>query len=419
VVIRTGKRSGPDGLEWQLASGTGSTAGSGRRLGDPTSPVAERRGQILSATYAVATLGAIAIWAVAPGQVLNVFGVGIPIGLAGAAAVAFFVLRRHLPRFTEDVAVVASLALLGVGIAYIREAALFTPYYIWVGFSAPLWFPPRRAVGYLCLTAAACGAEMLLVGTATAMASWFATLAILIIAFFIVLLLSRALVDQGRLAAVGEMASAVGHELRNPLASVVNALFLIRSQLGEQVSPDLERHLRLAEDETRRAASISENLMAFVRPRRAEVRSFSVEELVTSVLASTPPPTGVHVEIELAGAWLVADRDQIGEVLTNLVDNAYKAMPDGGTLRLEGATENRRLSLQVQDTGVGMDRSVKARIFEPFFTTRAQGTGLGLAIVQRLVEGNGGTVRVRSEPGEGTCFTLRLPRASRPGRSGN
>ena len=414
MAIRTAKRSGFDSLGLlQLGSEARLTIRSARRLGTPTSPVARRRGEVLAGIYAVGGSGAIAVWAAAPAQVLNVFGLGVPIGLAGIAAVTFFVLRRHVPRYAEDVAVVASLALIGVGIAYMREPSIFAPYYVWVGFSAPLWFRPRRAVGYLLLTAAACGADMLLAGTATALASWFATVTILAMAFFIVLLLSRALVHQGRLAAVGEMASAVGHELRNPLGAVMQALFLVRHRLGEDIQPDVERYLSMAEDQTRRAVSISADLTAYVRPRRPEARSFALNELVSSVLAATPPPAGVRVETQIDDAWLLADHEQMREVLTNLVDNAYKSMPSGGTLRLDGTTDNGKVRLRVTDTGEGMDPSVQSKMFEPFFTTRTQGTGLGLAIVQRLLESNRASLSVKSTPGVGTCLTLRIPRGSR------
>ena len=360
--------------------------------------------------YGIATVGAIGAWAVAPGQILNVVGIGLPVATAGLASALFFLFRRRLPPYAEDVAVVGSLALVGVGIAYTAQPALFTPYFVWVGFSAPMWFPLRRAVLYLVLTIVACGADMLLAGTSAALASWFVTIAILVVAFLVVQFLSRSLVDHERLAAVGEMASAVGHELRNPLTAISNALFLIRASLPDALDPETERHLRLAEQETTRAASITEDVMAFVRPRHAVAARIDVSEVVAAALAAAPPPQGVRVEKDLAGVKLFADRDHVVEVLTNLLSNAYEAMPTG-SVTVRARLERGWVVLSVGDTGPGMEKTVRDRVFEPFFTTRHRGTGLGLAIVRRLVEDQGGAVEVVSAPGEGATFVLRLPAA--------
>lgn len=383
----------------------------GRRLGHRVSAVQERRGEILAMAYGIATLGAIGAWAAAPAQILNVVGMGLPVAMAGMASVSFFLFRLRLPPFAEDVAVVVSLALLGVGIAYTAQPALFTPYYVWVGFSAPMWFPRRRAVLYLLLTMVACGADMLLAGTEAALASWFVTSAILVVAFLVVQFLSRSLVDQERLAAVGEMASAVGHELRNPLTSISNALYLIRASLPDALDPETDRHLRLAVAETARASSITEDVMAFVRPRHAVKSRLEAGEVVAAALAAAPPPHGVRVDKDVPEAWLAADRDQVVEVLTNLLSNAYDAM-DAGTVTIRARPERGSVVLSVGDTGPGMEKAVRERIFEPFFTTRHRGTGLGLAIVRRLVEEHGGTVEVDSTPGQGSTFVLRLPAAA-------
>ncbi|HAM00714.1 MAG TPA: hypothetical protein DCQ30_00570 [Acidimicrobiaceae bacterium] len=382
----------------------------GRRLGHRVSAVAERRGEILAMAYGLATLGAIGAWAAAPGQILNVVGIAFPVATAGLASALFFLFRRRLPPYAEDVAVLGSLALLGVGIAYTAQPALFTPYYVWVGFSAPMWFGRRRAVLYLLLTMVACGADMLVAGTRAALASWFVTSAILVVAFLVVEFLSRRLVDHERLAAVGEMASAVGHELRNPLTAISNALYLIRASLPEPLDPETERHLRLAERETTRASSITEDVMAFVRPRVAVLARIEVREVVAAALATAPPPEAVRVEKDLSEARLYADRDQVVEVMTNLLSNAYEAMPSG-VVTVRARPERGRVVLSVADTGPGMEKAVSDRVFEPFFTTRHRGTGLGLAIVRRLVEDHGGTVEVHSTPGQGTTFVLRLPAA--------
>ena len=106
---------------------------------------------------------------------------------------------------------------------------------------------------------------------------------------------------------------------------------------------------------------------------------------------------------------LHADSKQIAQILTNLVDNAYQAMPDGGTLRIAARTEGDTAIITVEDSGEGVDPELVERFFEPFFTTRSEGTGLGLAIVHRLIEAHGGEISIQNGPSGGAVVTLRLP----------
>ena len=414
-LVRGRRRSGVD-REQSPGGLPGGEAGSvspspSRLLGQSTSAVTERRGEILATAYAIATAGAIAAWAVAPKEILNALGMGLPVAMAGVAAIAFHLFRRRLPPYAEDVGVLASLGLVGLGIAFVAQPALFTPYFVWVGFSAPMWFPRRRALLYLALTAMTCGADMLLAGTAAAMASWVVTTTILVVAFLLVQFLSNSLVAKERLATMGELASAVGHEMRNPLTSIGNALYLIRSEIGSASTPRLEQYLALGEREAARAGSIAEDLLSLARPRTSEVAPFEISSALHSALASAPPPAGVHVEEDIEPTVVLADRDQVAQILGNLLANAYQAMASGGTLRLATATERATVAVTVSDTGAGMDQRSQERMFEPFFTTRPGGTGLGLAIVRRLVDDNGGRVEVESAVGSGTHITIRLPKA--------
>ena len=142
-----------------------------------------------------------------------------------------------------------------------------------------------------------------------------------------------ALVQSERLTAVGEMASVIGHELRNPLAAVTNSLFIVRNDLGD-VSPTTEKYLSLAERETSKAATLADDLTAFVRPRELKKTEIELPDLVDEVMVATPHPDGVEVLVDVDPISVVGDRGQLAEVLTNLVTNAYQAMPEGGTLRL-------------------------------------------------------------------------------------
>jgi signal transduction histidine kinase len=218
-----------------------------------------------------------------------------------------------------------------------------------------------------------------------------------------------ALVQQERLSAVGEMASVIGHELRNPLAAVTNALFIVRGDLGEDLSQNAEKYLSMAERETSKAAVLADDLTAFVRPRELVESEIDVPGLVDEVLSATPQPEHVQVDVEVAPCSLVGDRGQLAEVLTNLVTNAYQAMPEGGTVRLGAFCSNGSATFTVEDTGDGIQDDEMQRIFEPFFTTKNSGTGLGLAIVQRLVQAHGGQISLENAATGGVRATVVLP----------
>jgi signal transduction histidine kinase len=222
------------------------------------------------------------------------------------------------------------------------------------------------------------------------------------------------LVRQERLAAIGQLASAVGHELRNPLGVVSNVVYLLSTKLGRD-DPWLDRQLRTAEREVGAATLIVSDLLQFAKPREPIFADVELPALAEEVLSVAPPPEGVTV----ARSWsdnlplLRGDRDQLRQVLLNLVTNAYDAMPDGGLLALAGTSDGDAVRLSVGDTGTGMDDDVRARIFEPFFTTKAKGIGLGLAVTHRIIEAHGGSIAVTSSP-SGSQFEVRLQAATVP-----
>ena len=217
-----------------------------------------------------------------------------------------------------------------------------------------------------------------------------------------------ALVRGERLSALGEMASIVGHELRNPLAAVTNALYLVRAQLGEVGDP-LDRHLAMAERETTKAASLAEELTAFVRPGAPQKEPVALDRLVREVVEAAPPPPEVELDVEVGPLSVEADPRQMSEVLTNLITNAYQAIDGAGRVTVRAHMNGAGLEMQVQDSGPGIAPELAERVFEPFFTTKHDGTGLGLAIVRRLVEAHGGEVAFESGDGGGARAVVRLP----------
>jgi two-component system sensor histidine kinase PilS (NtrC family) len=215
-----------------------------------------------------------------------------------------------------------------------------------------------------------------------------------------------------KLAAVGEMAAYLTHEIRNPLGSISGSAQVL---LSESLSPEQEALLRIIVKESKR---LSESLNQFL----VEVRSAPgspgpldlgpvAAELVT-LLRNSPELSPAHtVELEAdEGPYVcLADRDQIVQVFWNLARNGLEAMPDGGRLKVRLARQGDEIVLSFRDQGRGMNREQQRRLFEPFHSGKATGTGLGLAIAYRLIREHRGDITVRSAPDQGTEVQVRLP----------
>jgi len=227
------------------------------------------------------------------------------------------------------------------------------------------------------------------------------------------------LIRQERLAAIGELASTIGHELRNPLGVISNALYLLRGDVAKTPSESSSRHLATAEREVSAATVIVSDLLEFARQRDPVMTDVDTGALMDEAIAVLPPPTGITIDRQPTPSPVVAvaDRDMLRQVLLNLVGNAYQAMPEGGTVRLSVSDGGDTAQLQVSDTGIGMSEDVRSKLFEPFFTTKARGVGLGLAVTKRIVDAHGGSITVDSQPGAGSTFTVSLPKMRVPRQS--
>lgn len=224
------------------------------------------------------------------------------------------------------------------------------------------------------------------------------------------------LVFQERLAAIGQVAAAVGHELRNPLGVLTNSLYLIRTALPSGDTERIERHLATADREIGAAVVIVEGLLDFARQSEPELEEFELDDLVDEALAVAAPPAGIDVArrtLDDVGG-VRGDRQQLRQVLLNLLTNAYAAIDGEGVIMIDAVADGKRVEIRVSDTGVGMDEDTVNHIFDPFYTRKAKGIGLGLAVTRRIVEAHGGTIAVRSAPGEGTTFAVKLPGALVP-----
>ena len=220
----------------------------------------------------------------------------------------------------------------------------------------------------------------------------------------------QALIANERLAALGEMAATVGHELRNPLSVLTNSLYLIRTKVSSAIDDKLGRHLDTADREIAAATLIVSDLLEFSHPRAANPIPVDVVELLLESASVAPPPTGIDVELpDGIVPPVVADRDQIRQVILNLLTNAYEAMPQGGTVRIGARVVDDSAEVTVSDTGLGMDEQTIAHVFEPFFSMKVKGTGLGLVVSKRIVEAHAGALRIVSQPGQGCTAVMTLP----------
>jgi signal transduction histidine kinase/uncharacterized membrane protein (UPF0136 family) len=226
-----------------------------------------------------------------------------------------------------------------------------------------------------------------------------------------------ALRRRDRLAAMGEMASTVAHEIRNPLNAIaMSAQRLAREYPVPAVAADREELadlLGVIQGESARINTTVQQFLEFARPRALNRREVALAAVVAEAAAAARPlgdPRGIAVRAR-AGERLAArlDPDQLRQALENLLRNAIEASPDGGTVRLDASRDGASSTFVVADDGPGIAADALPRIFDLYFTTKANGTGIGLAVAQQVVAAHGGTIEVDSEAGRGTRMIVRIP----------
>jgi two-component system sensor histidine kinase PilS (NtrC family) len=221
---------------------------------------------------------------------------------------------------------------------------------------------------------------------------------------------------QQRLAAVGEMAAGIAHEIRNPLASMSGSMQMLKQELP--LSTDQAQLMDIVLKESERLNQTIKSFLAYARPQRFSLQKLDLRELVheTAMLLrnSTDIEDTHRIEVEQSDAPVIIDADeaQIRQIIWNLATNGLRAMPDGGTLRLFAVHEvagSELAVLRVEDEGVGIPPEEVDKIFQPFRGSFGKGTGLGLAIVHRIVTDYEGRIEVRPRPGGGTIFRVTFP----------
>jgi PAS domain S-box-containing protein len=217
------------------------------------------------------------------------------------------------------------------------------------------------------------------------------------------------LIKAEKMITLGELAGSVGHELRNPLAVIRNLVYLLKSASTDDTKR--REYINLIEQETINASRIITDLLDYSHIQPLKPIPCDAVDIVNEVIERNAPPQNVKVSIEVPRDLpkILVNPQQIGQILANLVANAYEAMPRGGELNISADINDEQVVLAIKDTGKGMSKKELAKIFEPLFTTKPRGIGLGLAISRRLADMNHSEIQVKSQVGEGTIFTINLP----------
>jgi signal transduction histidine kinase len=212
-----------------------------------------------------------------------------------------------------------------------------------------------------------------------------------------------------RLSTYGQLVGSIAHDLRNPLGVIESSTHLLRQRIGED--PGVRKHVTRISEQVSVANAIISNLLDMIRDRPLARAPVKLIQVVESAAASLPRPPDVRLALEdLEGLPPVSgDAGQLRQIIANLLQNAIHAASPHGQVWVRGRQGEGRVSLEVADTGPGVDPATRRRLFEPLITTKPNGVGLGLALVRRIAERHGGSVEYGDRAGGGALFTVHLP----------
>jgi len=226
--------------------------------------------------------------------------------------------------------------------------------------------------------------------------------------------IQQALLQSEKLAAMGRLTSQIAHELNNPIYGIMNTLELLKTE----IPPESKRRriLELSLSEIQRLSEMLRNMLSFSKPEEEARKRIHLNELLEGILLMMERQmreSNIRVVLDLDHQIpeVMASTNQMRQVMLNMFKNAKEAMPNGGTLTVRTAKENQKVSVHIQDTGVGIPEEIRNKIFEAFFTTKqkVKGVGLGLSVCYGIIKDHGGEIRVESEEGRGTTFIISLP----------
>ena len=231
--------------------------------------------------------------------------------------------------------------------------------------------------------------------------------------------IAKKLKDAERLAAIGATAGMVGHDIRNPLQSIVGDLYLAKADVASMPKSEekasVQESLESIENSVVYINKIVADLQDFAKPLSPCFEELDLRQIIDDILQKNGLPESIGYEVRVDGdvGRVMADSAFIRRIIGNLVANAVQAMPNGGMLKICAYREEQDAVITVEDTGMGIPEPVKTKLFSPLFTTKSKGQGFGLAVVKRLTEALKGTVAFESVQGKGTTFIIRLPNQNR------
>jgi PAS domain S-box-containing protein len=218
-----------------------------------------------------------------------------------------------------------------------------------------------------------------------------------------------------RLATIGQTAGMVGHDIRNPLQAIAGELYLCRDEAqsfpDEQPRKNILESLQSIEQNLFYIDKIVADLQDFTKILNPNWESVNIEHAIEEAMLIVTIPNNLKVNINIQQNFppLKADQAMLKRALTNLIQNAVQAMPDGGNLQITAHHTNSKAEINITDTGDGIPLEIQPKLFTPLFTTKSKGQGFGLAVTKRLIEAQNGNITFQTNTGKGTTFTIQLP----------
>jgi signal transduction histidine kinase len=223
--------------------------------------------------------------------------------------------------------------------------------------------------------------------------------------------MEQQLLRSERLGGIGEVAAMVGHDLRNPLTGIAGAAYYLKTRLGSKKDKKTKEMIGFIEKDIEYSNNIINDLLEYSREIRLELIETTPKALIREALSVVKFPPNINVsDSTMNKPKIVIDLEKMKRVFVNLIKNAVEAMHNGGTLTITSRTSDGNIEIGVADTGVGMPKEVLDKLWTPLFTTKAKGMGLGLSICKRIVDEHAGIISVESTVGEGTTFTVAIPK---------